>query len=123
MASQSVEDVLKLKIARAIVEQTQTHIFFPNKKANYEDYVNGLSCTVEEFETIKKFNPAQYPFLVKNSDEAVVVNLDLSKLGKENISIISTSTAHVETIRSIFSQENLTLNQKVENLRTYYKNI
>ena len=123
MASQSVEDVLKLKIARAIVEQTQTHIFFPNKKANYEDYVNGLSCTVEEFETIKKFNPAQYPFLVKNSDEAVVVNLDLSKLGKENISIISTSTVHVETIRSIFSQENLTLNQKVENLRTYYKNI
>ena len=123
MASQSVEDVLKLKIARAIVEQTQTHIFFPNKKANYEDYVNGLSCTVEEFETIKKFNPVQYPFLVKNSDEAVVVNLDLSKLGKENINIISTSTAHVERIRSIFSQEDLTLNEKVENLRTYYKNI
>ena len=122
MASQSVEDVLKLKTARAIVEQTSTHIFFPNEKANYKDYVDGLSCTPEEYETIKNFNPAEYPFMVKRSGETAIVNLDLSTLGKENISIISTGTAHVDKVNEIFSQE-ISLDQKVQELRNYYKNI
>ncbi len=122
MASQSVEDVLKLKIARAIVEQTSTHIFFPNEKANEDDYIKGLSCTKEEFETIKTFNPAHYPFLVKRSKEVAIVNLDLSTIGKENISIISTGTAYAEKVDEIFAQE-ISLDQKVQELRDYYKNI
>lgn len=123
MASQSVEDVLNLKIARAIIEQTETHIFFPNKKANEDDYIKGLSCTPEEFKTIKNFNPAQYPFLVKNSNESVIVNLDLSNLGKENISIISTTAGHIEKIQTIFEKSDISLDSKVEELRSYYKNI
>ena len=122
MASQSVEDVLKLKIARAIVEQTSTHIFFPNEKANYDDYVNGLSCTPQEYETIKNFNPALYPFMVKRSGETAIVNLDLSTLGKENISIISTGAVHVEKINEIFAKD-ISLDEKIEELRNYYKGI
>ena len=53
MASQSVEDVLKLKIARAIVEQTQTHIFFPNKKQIMKIMLMAFLVTVEEFEIIR----------------------------------------------------------------------
>ncbi len=123
MASQSVEDVLNLKIARAIIEQTETHIFFPNKKANEDDYIKGLSCTPEEFKTIKNFNPSEYPFLVKNSNESVIVNLDLSNLGKENISIISTTAGHIEKIKTIFEKIDIPLENKVEELRSYYKNI
>ncbi len=123
MASQSVEDVLKLKIARAIVEQTSTHIYFPNEKANYDDYVKGLSCTPEEFETIKNFNPSQFPFMIKRNKETAIVNLDLSTLGKENISILSTNSDYVDKVNEIFVQENKTLNQKVQELRNYYKNI
>lgn len=122
MASQSVEDVLKLPIARAIVEQTSTHIFFPNDKANEDDYVKGLSCTKEEFLTIKNFNESVFPFLVKKGSEVAIVNLDLSTLGKENISIISTGTAYVEKVDEIFAQE-ISLDEKVEELRKYYKNI
>ena len=122
MASQSVEDVLKLKIARAIVEQTSTHIFFPNEKANEDDYVKGLSCTFEEYQIIKGFNPARYPFLVKRSKEVAIVNLDLSTLGKENISIISTGAVHTDKVSEIFSKE-IPLEKKVNELRNYYKNI
>lgn len=122
MASQSVEDVLKLKIARTIVEQTSTHIFFPNEKAKYSEYVDGLSCTPEEYETIKNFNPSEYPFMVKRSGETAIVNLDLSTIGKENISIISTGKVHVEKVDEIFAQ-NISLDEKVEELRNYYKNI
>ena len=122
MASQSVDDVLKLSIARTIVEQTSTHIFFPNEKAIQDDYVNGLSCTPEEYETIKQFNPATYPVMIKRSGETAIVNLDLSTLGKENISIISTGIAHVEKVNEIFSKE-ISIDKKVQELRTYYKNI
>lgn len=121
MASQSVEDVLKLPIARAIVEQTSTHIFFPNDKANEDDYIKGLSCTREEFLTIKNFNEATFPFLIKKGSEVAIVNLDLSTLGKENISIISTGTAHIDKVDEIFAQE-ISLDQKVHLLRNYYKN-
>jgi len=123
LASQSVEDVLKLSIARAIVEQTSTHIFFPNEKANEQDYVQGLGCSYEEYLTIKNFDPSQYPFMVKRSGETAIVNLDLSTLGKENISIISTGAVHIEKVKEIFQQENKTLEQKVDELKSYYKNI
>ncbi len=122
MLTQSVEDLLNLSIARAIVEQSSTHIFFPNVKAKEKDYVNGLDCTKEEFEIIKNFNPATYPFLIKKGDETAVVNLDLSSLGSENISILSTGRAYVEKVKNIFSQEDKTLNLKVQELRRYYKN-
>ncbi|QKF77303.1 VirB3 family type IV secretion system protein [Arcobacter defluvii] len=123
MASQSVEDVLKLKIARAIVEQTSTHIFFPNEKANKDDYVEGLSCTEEEFNIIKNFNTGMYPFLIKRGKEAAIVTLDLSTLGKENISIISTGIVHVEKVDEIFNRNDISLEEKVNELRNYYKNI
>lgn len=121
MATQSVEDFLKLSIAKAIIEQSSTHIFFPNKKAQKDDYVNGLNCTEEEFKIIKNFNPAEYPFLVKRSNESAIVNLDLSSLGGENISILSTGTAYIEQVEEIFSK-NISLDEKVEELREYYKN-
>ena len=60
--------------------------------------------------------------MVKRSGETAIVNLDLSTLGKENISIISTGTAHVDKVNEIFSQE-ISLDEKVEELRNYYKNI
>ncbi len=121
LASQSVEDTLKLKIASSIIEQTSTHVFFPNPKAKKEDYLNGLGCTEEEYLTIKNFNPSDYPFLVKRKESAVV-NLDLSSIGSENISILSTGLPYVEKIEEIFSQEDKTLDEKVEELRQFYRN-
>ena len=50
------------------------------------------------------------------------MNLDLSTLGKENISIISTGAVHTDKVSEIFSKE-IPLEKKVNELRNYYKNI
>lgn len=121
LATQSVEDFLRLPIAKTIIEQSATKIFLPNPQAQEEDYVKGLNLTIEEYEIIKSFNPANRQFLVKRQDEKTIATLDLSSLGKENLMILSTGTKHIDTIEKIFSQENKTLNQKVKELKDVYK--
>jgi len=119
-ATQSVEDFLKLDIASAIIEQSSTLIFLPNNKAKENEYVKGLSCTYEEFKTIKNFDVTDRPFLIKKDNEVSIINFDLSSLAKEDISILSTGEVHIEKIESIFAQD-ITLDEKVEELREYYR--
>ncbi|RXK13230.1 type IV secretion system protein VirB4 [Halarcobacter mediterraneus] len=119
--TQSASDLLELDIAKTIVEQSATSIFFYNDKATFDDYVKGFKCTEKEFKTIENFVKTDYRCLIKRTDESVVTSLDLSTIGKENISILSTGEANVESIEKIFAQENLSLEEKVNQLREYYK--
>ncbi len=121
LGTQSVEDFLMLPIAKALVEQSETLIFFPNDKARIEDYTKGLNCTEKEFNIITNFNPASYQFLIKKSDESVIASLDLSTLGNENIKILSTGEVYVNDIERIFNQKNKSLDEKVKELQEFYK--
>lgn len=119
--SQSVEDVLELEICKTIVEQSATTIYFTNDKGNEEDYVKGLNCTKEEFEIIRNLNPSDYKCLVKKNNESVIVNLDLSSIGNEDLKILSTGLPYVPRVEQIFKNEENTLDEKVEELRLMYK--
>lgn len=118
LASQSAEDFLKMKIAAAIVEQCATQIFFANSKATKKDYIDGLSTTPEEFNTIKNFIVSEYKCLIKQNGTAAVVSLDLSSLGSL-LNILSTGAAHVDAIKQIF-KEDISLDEKVAKLKAYY---
>jgi len=120
LATQSVEDIAQSKIARPIIEQSASLIFFANQKAIKEDYIN-LSCTDDEFNTIKKFKPSEYKFLIKREEGAVIVQLDLSKLDNAYIKILSTGIAYKEQVEDIFSQDNITQAEKVNQLKQLYK--
>lgn len=122
LATQSVEDFLRLPIAKTLIEQSATKIFLPNPLAKESDYVNGLNLSKEEYEIIKSFIPTNRQFLVKRQDEKVIAKLDLSSIGKENLMILSTGTAYVDVIDKIFSQENKSLNEKINELKEIYKN-
>lgn len=122
LATQSVEDFLKLPIAKTLIEQSATKIFLPNPLAKEEDYVKGLNLTQEEYEIIRDFQPVKRQFLVKRQDEKVIATLDLSTLGKENLMILSTGSAYIDTIENIFAQENKDLNTKIKELKEVYKN-
>lgn len=122
LATQSVEDFLKLSIAKTLIEQSATKIFLPNPLAKYDDYVTGLSLSAEEYEIIKAFNPTNRQLLVKRQDESVIAQLDLSNLGKENLMILSTGASYIDTIDKIFSQSDKTLHQKIKELKNVYKN-
>lgn len=122
LATQSVEDFLKLKNATTLIEQSATMVFLPNPKAKEEEYVKGVGLSYDEYMIIKGFNVAKRQFLIKRQDEKVICTLDLSSLGNENLKILSTGTAHIDTIEKIFSQENKSLDEKVLELKEFYKN-
>lgn len=122
LATQSIEDFLKLKNATTLIEQSATMIFLPNPKAKEEEYVNGIGLSYDEYMIIKGFKPSKRQFLIKRQDEKVICTLDLSSLGNENLKILSTGTAHIDTIEKIFSQESKNLDEKVAELKEFYKN-
>jgi len=118
---QSVEDFLKNKNARAIIEQSATRIFFTNPQAVEEDYVKGLNCTKEEYETIKNIDPSTYQFLINKHGERVMATLDLSSVDEEIINILSTGKAYVDSIEEIFSDKSKSYQTKLNELKTLYK--
>lgn len=82
----------------------------------------GIGLSYDEFMIIKGFNPAKRQFLIKRQDEKVICTLDLSSLGSENLKILSTGTSYIDTIEKIFSQENKSLDEKVKELKEFYRN-
>ena len=53
-ATQSPSDVLASPIARTLIEQTPTKIFFPNDKATEEEYVRGFGLSIQEYLLLKE---------------------------------------------------------------------
>ena len=92
LATQSPQQVLKNKIAYAIVEQTATKIFLPNPTADYNDYVGGFKLSEKEYYLIKNLGEKSRCFLVKQGDNSVVVKLDLKGFDDE-LAVLSGNTA------------------------------
>lgn len=122
LATQSVEDFLKLPIAKTLIEQSATKIFLPNPLAKSDDYINGLNLSEDEYQIIRDFQPVKRQFLIKRQDESVIATLDLSTLGKENLMILSTGTSYIDTIESIFNDQETSLETKITTLKEVYKN-
>jgi type IV secretion system protein VirB4 len=77
-ATQSPSDVLASPIARTVVEQTPTKVFFPNPEAQRSEYVDGFGLTEREYELIAHdLTPGSRRFLVRQGVSSVVCELDL----------------------------------------------
>ncbi|MDY6944564.1 MAG: VirB4 family type IV secretion/conjugal transfer ATPase [Pseudomonadota bacterium] len=77
-ATQTARGVLSSSIARTIVEQTATKVFFPNPEADAQDYIDGFGLTEREFKLLKEqLEPGSRMFLVKQGHDSVVCALDL----------------------------------------------
>jgi type IV secretion system protein VirB4 len=103
LATQSPQQVLKNKIAYAIVEQTATKIFLPNPSADYDDYVNGFKLTEKEYWLIKNLGEKSRCFLVKQGDNSVVVKLDLKGFDDE-LAVLSGNTATAMLAERVIEQ-------------------
>lgn len=103
-ATQSVGDGLDSPIARDIVEQTATKIFFPNGEARPEEYIDVLGLSEREYLLIKQeLEPGSRQFLVKQGNNSVVCELDLKGFDFE-LDVISGRSHNVEIVRNIIAQ-------------------
>ncbi len=103
-ATQSPHDVLDSPLARTLIEQTPTKIFFPNPDAHRDDYVNGFGLTEREYELIsRELTAGSRRFLIKQGHDSVVAELDLKGFDAELkvISGRSSSVALLERVMAI----------------------
>ena len=83
-ATQSPHDVLVSPLARTLIEQTPTKVFFPNADAHRSDYVDGFGLSEREFELIRtELAPGSRRFLIRQGRESVVAELDLKGFDQE----------------------------------------
>jgi len=100
-ATQTASGVLGSRIARTIVEQTATKVFFPNPDADARNYIDGFGLTEREFKLLKEqIEPGSRMFLVKQGHYSIVCALDLKGFDGE-IAVISGRRQTVEQMHQI----------------------
>jgi type IV secretion system protein VirB4 len=98
--TQSPQDAIKSKIASTLLEQTATTILTPNPKAKRSDYVDHLGLTDTQFELLRGHDLQSHKLLIKQGDDAVVVQLDLAGMDEE-LAVLSGTSANVNLLDSI----------------------
>lgn len=78
--TQSAADIAKAKASHTLIEQSPTHIHFPNPRADEESYRGRFNLTAKEFKFIKETPPERRSFLVKHGTDSVIARLDLSSM-------------------------------------------
>lgn len=79
--TQSAADIVRSKMARTIIEQSVTNMFFPNPKADEESYQKeGFALTDAEMEFVRTTPPEMRQFLIRHNNDAVIATLDLSHM-------------------------------------------
>lgn len=100
-ATQTASGVLESRIARTIVEQTATKVYFPNPDADARDYIEGFGLTEREFKLLKEqLEPGSRMFLVKQGHYSIVCALDLKGFDAE-LAVISGRRQTVEQMQLI----------------------
>jgi type IV secretion system protein VirB4 len=104
LATQSASDVLDSPIARTIIEQTPTKIFFPNPDAQSVDFTNGFGLTQREAQLIREqLEPGSRQFLIRQSRHSIVAELNLKGFDAE-LAVISGRTANVTIANRLIAE-------------------
>lgn len=100
-ATQSPSDVLQSPIARTLIEQTPTKVFFPNPDADRDEHIRGFGLSEREYELVRhQLAPGSRRFLLKQGQSSVVCELDLKGMDLE-LAVISGRAATARRMRSL----------------------
>jgi type IV secretion system protein VirB4 len=96
-ATQSVEDAIRSTISPTLIQQTATHIYFPNPKAT-EDYRSVFKLSEKELHLIQEVldKESRY-FLLKQGRDSVVARADFSGMPD----VMSILSGRADTVRRL----------------------
>lgn len=100
MDTQVPEYVLNNERGPSVIQQTVTQEWMANDRASFESYKK-FSVTAREFEKIAELNPHSHKVLIKQSEAAVMIKLDLSGKLKYWLPLLSSSSKNVPVAQSI----------------------
>jgi type IV secretion system protein VirB4 len=104
MFTQSPKQVIKSKIAHAIIEQTATKIFLPNPAADQRDYMEGFKLTYAEYDIIRNLGEKSRQFLIKQNGNSVVAELNLRGFDNE-LAVLSANTATAKVVEKLAAEK------------------
>lgn len=103
-ATQSASDVLESPIARTLIEQTPTKVYFPNEDALAREYVDGLGLRPREYALVsRELGSGSRQFLLRQGRHAVVCALDLAGFDAE-LAVISGRSASVARLHGLLER-------------------
>jgi type IV secretion system protein VirB4 len=93
-STQSVEDAIRSTISPTLIQQTATHIYFPNPKAT-DEYRTVLKLSERELHLVRDvLDPQSRFFLLKQGRDSVVAKADLSGMPE----VLSVLSGRAETV-------------------------
>ena len=96
-ATQSVEDAIRSSISPTLIQQTATHIYFPNPKAT-EDYRGVFKLSEKELHLIQEdLDKESRYFLLKQGRDSVVARADFSGMPD----VMSVLSGRADTVRRL----------------------
>lgn len=100
-AVQSPSNVRESVIARTLIEQMPTKIFFPSLEATREDYVDLFGLSEREYQLVKELPPGS--FLIKRGRHSAVCQLDLKGF-RPDLAVLSGRATSVELLHQLLAQ-------------------
>jgi type IV secretion system protein VirB4 len=100
--TQSPADALRSPIAKTIIEQSLTKIFMPNPRADREDYIDGFKLSEREFELIRTLGEGSRRFLIRQGENSVVAELDLTGFGDE-LAVLSGNAKNINLVTEVIA--------------------
>lgn len=102
--TQSTAHVLESSIARSILEQTPTKIFFPNPEADAAECREGFGLSEREFQLVRsELEPGSRSFLIRQGHTSMVASLDLRGCD-DALAVISGRTANIELMHRAIAE-------------------
>ncbi|MHC1551056.1 VirB4 family type IV secretion/conjugal transfer ATPase [Phyllobacterium sp. K27] len=95
--TQSAADIVNSPIANTLIEQSATHMFFPNPHADEDSHGGSLGLSSREVNWIKTTDPSSRSFLIKHGRESVIARLRLSGMDD----LLKVLSGRAETIKEL----------------------
>jgi len=101
-ATQEPGDALDSAIAKTIIQQCPTQIFFPNPKADKADYIAGFKLTAAEFDLVQSLPENLRKFVIKQGGSCAVDSINLAGFSDELL-VLSCSPDRAEIIEEVIA--------------------
>lgn len=95
--TQSASDIASSALANTLMEQSATHIFFPNPHADLQSHTTGFGLSAREIQWIRTADASSRSFLIKHGQESVIARLRLSGMDD----LIKVLSARADTIEEL----------------------
>lgn len=91
-------------VGNHLIKNITTFILFPSPMANEQSYIQGLGLNQEEFNWIRTPNSNREVMIKRNGGGSVILNVDLSHLGK-HLKLFSSEKSDVQKMELLQQQE------------------